>query len=230
MNILFLMGGNDDVKIGTCLHNVGEVNNSCSLIKNLIDNFTVPDSLHTKFIFIINKNESEKYFTKKVIKLIASKAEIIEVQNETKGTACTGLLGIEYINNDEPLIIVNGYVIIEENIKPIITYFQNYELDGGILTFNSTNPRYSYVKCDEDGDVVEVAEKTISNMATAGVYYFKKGRYFVDSAMNLIRKGIDINGEYYVSTVYNEMILKLLKIKIFNIERKNISHCLKRMK
>ena len=55
-------------------------------------------------------------------------------------------------------------------------------------------------------------KKPISNIATVGIYYFKKGKYFVESAEQMIKKNIRTNGEFYIAPVYNEMIESNKKI------------------
>jgi len=39
---------------------------------------------------------------------------------------------------------------------------QETSADGGIVTFNSTHPKWSFAKLDEFGNVLEVAEKILS--------------------------------------------------------------------
>jgi len=86
-------------------------------------------------------------------------------------------------------------------------------VDGGIVTFISTHPKWSFVKVDEEGYVKEVAEKRpISNIATVGIYYFKQGRYFVEAAEKMVKKNVRVNNEFYVAPTYNEMILEGKKI------------------
>jgi dTDP-glucose pyrophosphorylase len=93
-------------------------------------------------------------------------------------------------------------------------------LDGGILTFTSTHPKWSYAKIDNNGFVVEVAEKNpISDIATTGVYFWKKGSDFVKYAESMISKNIRVNNEFYVCPVFNEAVLDNKKIKTFNIEK-----------
>jgi dTDP-glucose pyrophosphorylase len=97
---------------------------------------------------------------------------------------------------------------------------QEQEVDAGILTFESLHPKWSYVKVDEMGYVTEVAEKNpISNIATVGIYYWKKGADFVKYAKSMIAKNIRVNNEFYVCPVFNEAISDGKKIKTFNIER-----------
>ena len=94
------------------------------------------------------------------------------------------------------------------------------ECDGGIVAFDSTHPMYSFIKMDEStGFVVECAEKKpISRNATAGVYFFKKGKDFVQGANEMIRKGIKTNDQYYICPVYNELIRKDMKIRKYDIK------------
>jgi hypothetical protein len=93
-------------------------------------------------------------------------------------------------------------------------------LDGGIVSFKSTHPKWSYAKTDNNGFVLEVAEKkTISDIATVGIYYWKKGSDFVKYAEQMIDKNIRVNNEFYVCPVYNEAILDGLKFKTFDVPK-----------
>ena len=98
--------------------------------------------------------------------------------------------------------------------------FLNKDIDGGILTFPSTHPKWSYAKIDGNGFVTEVAEKNpISNHATVGVYFWKKGSDYVSSAEEMIRKNIRVNNEFYVCPVYNQAIENNKKIVIKEIDK-----------
>ena len=98
--------------------------------------------------------------------------------------------------------------------------FMEKDYDGGIVTFEDIHPKFSFVKLDENGLVIEAAEKRpISKHATAGFYYFKKGSDFIESAINMIAKDASVNGLFYLCPVYNEMILKQKKIGIYSIDR-----------
>ena len=88
------------------------------------------------------------------------------------------------------------------------------DADGGIVSFKGTHPKYSFAKINEKGLVTEVAEKDpISDIATVGYYYWKKGSDFVKYAEQMIDKNIRTNNEFYVCPVYNEAIKAGLKIK-----------------
>ena len=81
------------------------------------------------------------------------------------------------------------------------------------MTFESSHPKWSYVRLNSDNLVLETAEKkVISNEATVGIYYFKQGKDFIEGAENMIKKNMKSNNEFYVCPVYNELILKNKKI------------------
>ena len=68
------------------------------------------------------------------------------------------------------------------------------------------------------GFVVEVKEKVaISNEATVGIYYFQKGSYFVDSAIQMIIENDRVNNEFYTCPVYSYLIKNEMKIGTFRI-------------
>ncbi len=64
-----------------------------------------------------------------------------------------------------------------------------------MVIFPDVHPRWSFVKCDADGNVIEAAEKRpISNLATEGFYYFGSGAAFVEAAEAMILKDASVNG------------------------------------
>jgi uncharacterized circularly permuted ATP-grasp superfamily protein len=77
------------------------------------------------------------------------------------------------------------------------------------MTFKSSHPKWSYARTDKSGKVLETAEKkVISENATVGIYYFKRGADFVKAAEAMIHKNIRTNGEFYVCPTYNELLLE----------------------
>ena len=172
-----------------------------------------------KFIFLIQKEHQKLYNLKSVLKILAPKSEIIEIDGITEGAACTTLLAKKFINNNNPLIIANSDQFIKWNSSKSMYDFTSKKLDGAILTFESIHPKWSYAKCDNHNFVTEVAEKkVISKNATVGVYYWKKGSDYVKYAEQMINKNIRVNNEFYVCPVYNESIKDKKKIKIHKID------------
>lgn len=186
------------------------------MIKLVVDNLNID----ANYIFIVQKSHYEKYNLQHLLNLIAPKCTIVQIDQVTEGAACTVLLTKEYINNDNPILIANSDQFIEWNSTDFFYSVENSICDGSILTFESTHPKWSFVKLDQNNFVSEVAEKKpISNLATVGIYYWSKGSDFVKYAMSMINKNIRVNNEFYVCPVYNEAIQDNKKIKTYNITK-----------
>ncbi len=172
------------------------------------------------FIYLVKRDHYEKFSLQYLLNLITPGCKIIIVETPTRGAAETVLLAKEHINNENPLVIANPDQFIEWNSNEFFYSMAADECDGGIVTFKSNHPKWSYAKVGEDGFVIEVAEKRpISDLATAGIYYYKKGSDFVNAAENMIVKNINLNGEFYVCPSYNELISEKKKIRVFHVNK-----------
>ena len=186
------------------------------MIQVVIDNLKVD----AHFIFIVKKEHREKYNLDSMLSLLAPGCDIIDVDKVTEGAACTILLGKEFINNDNPLVIANSDQYVEWFSDEFMYNMTSSNVDAGILTFKSTHPKWSFAKCDGNGFVTEVAEKNpISNIATVGIYYWKKGSDYVKYAEEMINSNIRVNNEFYVCPVFNQAIADGKKIKTYNIDK-----------
>lgn len=82
-------------------------------------------------------------------------------------------------------------------------------VDGIIMNFHcpERDPKWSFADVDENGNITRVAEKeAISEWATAGYYYWRDGRHFVESVENMIEADDRVNGEFYTCPTYNHTL------------------------
>ena len=186
------------------------------MIQWVVDNLNV----EAKYIFIVQQSHFEKYNLKETLSNFCPNNEIIQIDGITEGAACTTLLAKQYINKDEPLIIANSDQFVEWDSDEFIYSCSASDLDANILTFNSTHPKWSFAKLNDLGFVTEVAEKKpISDLATAGIYYWRKGSDYVKYAEQMIDKNIRVNSEFYVCPVFNEAIQDNKKVRTYNINK-----------
>jgi HAD superfamily hydrolase (TIGR01509 family) len=190
--------------------------NNIPMIQNIIENLNI----NANFIFVVQKEHDEKYNISMLLKSMVPNCEIVLTDGLTEGAACTTLLAKEYIDNDKHLILANSDQFLEWDSNRF--YYQSIDddMDGNIVIFKSNHPKWSYAKTNEDGVVVEVAEKNpISDLATVGVYFWKKGSDYVKYAEEMINDNIRTNNEFYVCPVYNQAIKDGKKIKTFEIDK-----------
>lgn len=190
--------------------------NGKPMIQHVIDNLNID----ANFIFVVQEEHYKKYNLGSYLSLMAPGCQIVQTNGVTEGAACTTLLAKELINNDRHLLIANSDQFVEWDSCDFMYSMLSDNADGGILTFEDNDPKWSYVKLGEDGYACEVAEKkVISSHATVGIYYWKKGSEYVRLTEQMIGKNIRVRNEFYVCPVYNEAFIEKKRVKIFNTEK-----------
>jgi HAD superfamily hydrolase (TIGR01509 family) len=188
--------------------------NGKPMIQTVVENLGV----EANFIFVVQKEHREKYNLDTLLNLIAPNCKIVEVSDVTEGAACTTLLAKEFINNDQPLLMANSDQFVEWDSSEFLYKMNEQNVDGGIVTFKATHPKWSFAKVNELGLVTEVAEKNpISDIATVGIYYWAKGSDYVTFAEQMIDKNIRVNNEFYVCPVFNQAIEAGRRVRVFDV-------------
>ena len=183
-----------------------------TMIEHVVENFSSLAVPH-RFVFVVRSSDCRKYHLDSTLSLITNnQCRIVRLDSETQGAACSALMATPLIGNQTSLIISNFDQLFDQSLNKLI--FEFHDADAGVVTFDSVHPRWSYVRLDEDGFVIETAEKRpISRRAIAGLYYFRHGFDFVEAAMRTIRKGSSVNGHFYIAPTLNELILEGKKIR-----------------
>ena len=186
------------------------------MIQLVVENLNIK----ANYVYVVQKEHREKYNLDTLLNLITPDCKIVEVDGITEGAACTALLAKEYINKDTPLFFANSDQFVEWDSNEFLYKMNETNADGGIVSFRATHPKWSFAKVDDKGLVTEVAEKNpISDIATVGYYYWKKGSDFVKYAEDMIEKDIRVNNEFYVCPVFNQAIEDCKEIRTFDIPK-----------
>ena len=179
--------------------------NGKPMIQAVVENL----DFDAEYIFLVRKEHLQKYngLETTLERITNGKCNLVTVDRLTQGAACTALLAKNIINTDEDLLIANSDQIIEYQPQNFSLIKNLTDCDSIVFTFNAVHPKWSFVKVNSRGFVTEVAEKKpISNIATCGIYWYRKGSDFVKYAESMIEKEIKVNNEYYIAPVYNELI------------------------
>ena len=175
--------------------------NGKNMIEHVIDNFRYKSKL-----ILITRSEH---------KINHSEIQKIEIDYTTDGPASTCYLSKDLIDLEDELIITNCDQIIKDwNQDLFLSFARKY--DGVLGCFISNSPKNSYVKVNEENLVTEVREKiVISNIATNGLHYWKKAKYFFDSYQKMIQNDDRTNNEFYIAPTYNYLLKDSYKIGIY---------------
>ena len=179
--------------------------NGRPMIQKVVENL----DFISEYIFLVRKEHRIKYegLVDTLKRITNNSCKIVEVDRLTEGAACTALLAKDYIDVDEDLLIANSDQFIEYQKQNFLSLKNMTTADAIVWTFNAVHPKWSFVKTNSRGYITEVVEKRpISDIATCGVYWYRKGSDFVKYAEKMVEKNIRVNNEFYIAPVYNELI------------------------
>jgi NDP-sugar pyrophosphorylase family protein len=143
-------------------------------------------------------------------------ASIVLLDHDTGGAVETCLEARTRLDPDQPLVIMDCDIAFdsEEYFQVLGAAVETGSLDALLLSFSSTEPRYSFAEVGPDGLVVRTAEKQpISSDALLGVYSFARAGVSLDAADRLMERQLGAAmPEYYVSLVYNLLVESGLRV------------------
>lgn len=179
-------------------------------------------------IYICRDFHIKKYKINDIIQKHYPDAKILAIDKLTEGQASTCLLAKNFINNDEELLISasdNGMIYNKERFKKL-----KKTTDCLVFTFRNnvtvqTKPeQYGWIKTDKNENVLEASVKVpisknpIRDHAIVGAFWFKKGKYFVEAAEQMILQNKRINNEFYVDESINNLLKLGFTAKALEIE------------
>mgnify|MGYP001025514945 FL=1 len=182
-----------------------------------------------KFTFICNTNHLANTNLKKVLQTIKPNANILEIPNHKKGPVYAVSLAEKFIEDDEEVIVNYCDFGTYWDYKDFLKHTRDRNADGAIPSYKGFHPHmlgttnYAFMR-DKNQWMLEIKEKEpftdnrMKEYASNGTYYFKKGLYVKKYFQDLMRQGIDIKGEYYVSLVFNLLVKDSLKVSIYKIQ------------
>lgn len=183
----------------------------------------------TDITFICNKTHIEKTDMKNVLLSLFPSCKILEVPDDMKKGPVFAVYKIfDYIDNNKEIILSYCDYGTVWNFDKFLSEKSKY--DGLIPCYVGFHPHMlgsdNYAFCKMDGEYVsEIKEKQpftndkMKEFASNGTYYFKSGKLVKKYFQELIDLNLSINGEYYISLVYNLLIRDGLKVGVFQIEK-----------
>ena len=174
-----------------------------------------------KYIFVVRKEDDAERFIREHMKLYGIRnVEVIAIDYLTDGQATTCMLAIPHCNAEKPIMIYN----IDTYVEPYEMKFNDISGDGYIPCFFAKGDHWSFVRLDDEGNVLEVREKVrISDNCTLGAYYFSSAKlyktlyeefYADDSKME--------KGEKYIAPLYNDMIEQKMRVTISIVDERKV--------
>ena len=172
----------------------------------------------TEFVCILNrKHHDETDVAGLLLYKLPDGSSIKVIDPHKLGPVHSVLQAVEDIDDEEQVIVNYCDFSMYWNYDEFLSHVNDTQCDGCVISYTGFHPHMlgsdNYAFCKTEGErIVEIREKQpftdnkMSEYASTGTYYFKKGSYVKQYFQQLVDEDININGEYYVSLVYNLMI------------------------
>jgi NDP-sugar pyrophosphorylase family protein len=179
--------------------------------------------------FICNKTHLQTTNMYSTLKKINPNCKIFQISdNLKKGPVFSVCEILNHIDDDKEVIFSYCDYGTVWDFNNFLKKKQN--LDGLISCYTGFHPHMigseNYAFCKLNGEYVsEIKEKEsftsnrMDELASNGTYYFKSGKIVKKYFKKLIDLNLSVNGEYYISLVYNLMIQDGLKVGVFEIDK-----------
>jgi NDP-sugar pyrophosphorylase family protein len=183
----------------------------------------------TNFIFICSNDHLETTNMRSILNRIAPKGEVIGIEPHKLGPVFAVSQIFSYLSDEEEVIVNYCDFSCYWDYTDFLFHTRERNADGAIPAYKGFHPHmlgstnYAFMR-DENQWMLEIKEKepfTLNRMeeyASSGTYYFKKGSYVKKYFVELMEKELHLNGEYYVSLIYNLLQKDGLKTSIYEIQ------------
>lgn len=182
-----------------------------------------------KFTFICNSKHLATTDMVEVLKRIAPEANIVEIPNHKLGPVYAVTQVFDSILDNEEVIVNYCDFGTYWDYQDFLKHTRDRQADGAIPSYKRFHPHmlgttnYAFMRDDKQW-MLEIKEKEpftdnrMEEFASNGTYYFRKGSYVKKYFKQLIDGGTDLNGEYYVSLIYNLLVADGLGVSIYDIQ------------
>lgn len=183
---------------------------------------SLSDFFDENFCFIVRKGHYNfDFINNQCTKLKINNYEIIEISSLTSGQAETCMFADKYLEDDSEILIYNIDTYIEEGCLLKGDIKNSYE--GFIPVFNGDGDKWSFIKLDENDNVIDVTEKIrISNLCSIGLYYFRSWNDFKNIYKKYRQEIIEKFKEVYIAPMYKYLIDKKVRIGYSVIDKKRV--------
>ena len=197
--------------------------------KPVIEHIVNLYSKDTKFAFILNEEHYKNTNIVDVLQSITKTPLIVVIPPHKKGPVHS-VFEENWLIDDEEQVIIN---YCDFSMYWDYNHFEQFvnetDCDGCVVSYTGFHPHmlgsdnYAFCRTDENNKILEVREKQpftdnkMSEFASTGTYYFKKGKYIKKYFKQLMDEDLNINGEYYVSLVYNLLVRGELSSLVYEV-------------
>ncbi len=182
-----------------------------------------------QFTFICREEHLESTNMKEVLTSITHNPTIIALKESSLGPVYAVAAAFDQIDDTEPVIISYCDYFMNWDYADFKKNVAENGCDASVPAYSGFHPHllheknlYASMRVDENGYMEEIREKfsftedKTQSPQSPGVFYFKSGALVKKYFQSLMDREEKMNGEYYVSLIFNEMKNHGLKIFVYD--------------
>jgi NDP-sugar pyrophosphorylase family protein len=177
------------------------------------------------FLFICRDEHLQSTPLQDELMRLKPNAKIVGIKGHKKGPVYAVTKALDEIDDKEQVLVSYCDYYMQWNYPEFLRKVTDGNYDGAIPCYTGFHPhllpeKNLYASCDVDDEqcLIEIREKhsftkdKTKSLHSPGMYYFKSGEILKKYCQLMLEKDIHLNGEYYVSLVYNLMVQDSLKV------------------
>lgn len=181
-------------------------------------------------LFICNQEHLAETNLRTVLQGLRPAARIVGIPSHKLGPVHAVLQAADQIAEEDAVIVNYCDFACRWDFEQFRRTVREVGCDGGITAYRGFHPHslgdtyYAYIR-EANHWLEEIREKAaftknrLQEYASAGTYYFAKGRYVTHYFRALMDRQVHVRGEYYVSLAYNLMKADGLRTYIYELEQ-----------
>lgn len=182
-----------------------------------------------QFVFICRNEHLENTNLRSELQRISPSGKIIGIDGHKFGPVYAVAQAFEHIEDEEEVIVNYCDFYQKWDFSDFCEVVNGLPIDGSIPCYTGFHPHlmhpenlYASCRIDSEKMLLEIREKysfeqdKTKAYHSGGTYYFSKGKHVKKYFKMMMDEDVNLNGEYYVSLVYNLMLRDGLKIYVYD--------------
>ncbi len=147
--------------------------------------------------------------------------QVVLIPSITNGALLSSLSGVGLIKHYlAPICVDLADILYSCNLDPVRMFQEDLDLYGIIPSFNSSDPKFSYLEV-KNNTVVKTKEKSvISTIASSGTYFFNRLSSFLEAVAWSLNneQAISYKNNLFLCPSYNFFASRGMKVKHYPVD------------
>lgn len=220
INVVVPLAGPDIVRADGSIKPLTPYRDSV-LIQEILKNRSWVKKNKVEDIIFVIQEIAETENLHKQLKTLFPNCKIVRLSNLTRGALMSASAGVAQIANHELPLCVDLVDINYDIDVDIYEYFEKYsDVNGLLFTFKSSNSSFSYVAVENEVCVKFKEKEVISDIASAGTYFYRNSGLFLNSVgWSLLNfEKISFKDNLFLCPSYNFFISMNNKVDVLNVD------------